>query len=117
MSTSRFAAIARSHQRRLRPFGRLEVTSLSNVIAMELAACYPAIMRLASTTMTQDLVVLRVGDAWSVLHSGRRWGRFSFKVDAEEAAIRLASRSRVAGAEVRIYVQSSAGELTQLQVA
>jgi hypothetical protein len=68
-------------------------------------------------TPAEDFIVIRFGDGWCMLHSGRRWGRFTFQVDAEQAAIRLAGTARAGGRDAGVYVQSQTGELRRLQLS
>jgi hypothetical protein len=62
-----------------------------------------------------SLAVVRKADGWTIIVSGRSWGRFAYKVDAEEAALRLANQMRQqGGGEVQVMVQERWGELTPL---
>ena len=70
-----------------------------------------------SQTGVTELVVVRFTDGWRILAGNRRWGRFNYCVDAEEAALRLSAPARRAGQDVRILVQGSTGELRPLDVA
>lgn len=63
------------------------------------------------------LVVIRFADGWRILAPQGRWGRFAFRVDAEEAAIRLARRARAEGREVTVLVQDRCGRLEGLDAA
>ena len=71
--------------------------------------------------MTRDdplvLAVVRFPDGWRILAHDRRWGRFPYRVDAEEAALRLARKSLAAGRPVQLLVQDAHGELRKLEVA
>lgn len=58
--------------------------------------------------------VVRADDGWSVLTEGRAWGRFQFRIDAEEAALRLADRARAAGREAEVFVPGVLGEMVPL---
>lgn len=60
--------------------------------------------------------VVRYRDGWTIIASGRKWGRFAFKVDAEEAALRLAQQAADGGAEVQLMVQGAWGEMTPMKV-
>lgn len=60
--------------------------------------------------------VVRFGDGWTIIASGRKWGRFAFKVDAEGAALRLAQQAMDGGADVQVVVQGAWGEMTPLKV-
>lgn len=57
-----------------------------------------------------DIVIVYFHGRWRVLTSQGFKGQFDFRVDAEEAALRLAGRSPGA----RIHVQSRYGELEPL---
>jgi hypothetical protein len=62
-----------------------------------------------------SLAVVRKADGWTIIVGGRLWGRFSYKVDAEEAALRLAKQIRQqTGGPVEVMVQERWGELTPL---
>lgn len=63
------------------------------------------------------LAVVRFPDGWRILAQHGRWGRFAYRVDAEEAAIRLARKARKDGREVRIWVQDLCGHLITLDAA
>jgi hypothetical protein len=56
-------------------------------------------------------------DGWRLLHSGRRWGRFDYQVDAVEAAIRLARQAVGEGEPVEVLVHDRWGALSPLRVA
>jgi hypothetical protein len=60
---------------------------------------------------------VRFPDGWRILAPEGRWGRFSYRVDAEEAALRLARRARADGREVSIWVQDICGRLEGLTAA
>jgi len=62
-----------------------------------------------------SLGVVRFHDGWTLVAGGRKWGRFAFKVDAEEAAIRLARKAVAGGDRVEIMVQGDWGELTPME--
>jgi hypothetical protein len=63
------------------------------------------------------LAVLRFPDGWRILAAHGRWGRFDYRVDAEEAALRLARQARAEGREVSIWVQDICGRLEGLNAA
>lgn len=63
------------------------------------------------------LAVIRFADGWRILAEQGRWGRFSYRVDAEEAAIRLARKARAQGREAHIWVQDPCGQLQGLDAA
>jgi hypothetical protein len=58
-----------------------------------------------------ELAILRVGEGWRVFSEGGGWGRFSFRVDAEEAALRLVAKMQAAGRPAIVLVQDEVGEL------
>ncbi len=60
--------------------------------------------------------IVRFRDGWTLIAGGRKWGRFAFKVDAEEAALRLAKQAEAKGAPVQILVQGSWGEMTPMKL-
>ena len=64
-----------------------------------------------------DLAVVHFADGWRILAEHGRWGRFAYRVDAEEAAIRLARKARAQGREARIWVQDLCGHLHSLDAA
>lgn len=51
------------------------------------------------------IAVLRWEDGWRVVRAGRRAGSHAFKVDAEEAGLRLANQARASGRDVELLVQ------------
>lgn len=62
------------------------------------------------------ITVFYCPDGWWRLHAGeRRWGRFLYRVDAEEAALRLAAQSRAQGRDAEVLVQPRYGELQPLK--
>lgn len=63
------------------------------------------------------LIVVRYPDGWRILGEKGRWGRYAYRVDAEEAALRLARKIRADGHEVRIWVQDLCGRLQGLEAA
>ena len=64
-----------------------------------------------------SLSVIRISDGWTIIAGGKRWGRFSYQVDAEEAALRLAARAADKGDAVEVLVQGPFGELRRLMQA
>jgi hypothetical protein len=58
--------------------------------------------------------VLRHHDGWRVFGPTGGWRRFDYKVDAEEAALRLAAQARRPALDVEVLVQNAAGELKLL---
>jgi hypothetical protein len=63
------------------------------------------------------LLIVHFPDGWRILADEARWGRFEFRVDAEEAALRLARKAREAGRDVSIWVQDMSGRLEGLHAA
>lgn len=63
------------------------------------------------------LAVVRFPDGWRILAPNGRWGRFAYRVDAEEAALRLARKVRSEGREVSVWVQDICGRLEGLSAA
>ena len=63
------------------------------------------------------LAVVRFAEGWRIVDRRHRWGRFDYRVDAEEAALRLAGRIGSQGGEVQVLVQEHNGELRPLKVA
>jgi|GEM_PF-6159398 len=60
--------------------------------------------------------VVRLADVWVLTAHGKRVRRFSYRVDAEEAAIRLAADASAQGHPVEVVVQGKQGELTRLHL-
>lgn len=58
-----------------------------------------------------ELAILRADDGWRLVGGDRTLGRFPYRVDAEEAALRLIERARLDHQEVRLLVQDEAGQL------
>ncbi|MFN3511952.1 MAG: hypothetical protein ACK41C_02835 [Phenylobacterium sp.] len=57
------------------------------------------------------LAVLRHRDGWCVFGPNGRWRHFGYRVDAEEAALRLARQADASGGPVQVLVQEPWGEL------
>lgn len=64
-----------------------------------------------------SLAIIRFPDGWRILAPHGRWGRFAYRVDAEEAAIRLARKARAEGRSVTLWVQDMCGRLEHLDAA
>lgn len=60
------------------------------------------------------IAVLRFADGWRILAGRHRWGRYEYRVDAEEAALRLARQSRLRGRPLEVLAQDAQGELRRL---
>jgi len=63
------------------------------------------------------LTIVHFPDGWRILANKERWGRFKYRVDAEEAAIRLARKAQEAGGQVTIWVQDLSGRLEGISAA
>jgi hypothetical protein len=63
----------------------------------------------------QTFSVIRQAGMWTIIADGRRWGRFSYRVDAEEAALRLAAKGRALGRTVEVLSQDNWGEMHTLE--
>lgn len=61
-----------------------------------------------------SLVIVHFPEGWRILERKERWGRFEYRVDAEEAALRLATKLRAEGRAVDIWVQDPYGRLEGL---
>ena len=61
--------------------------------------------------------IVRAGPAWRIYCDGRVRGLYPFRVDAEEAALRLAREAGARGTPVEILVQESYGEMRPLEPA
>jgi hypothetical protein len=61
------------------------------------------------------IAVVRFKDEYRIVAPTGSWGRFRFRVDAEEAALRLASRQPEQSPACEILVQEPFGELTALK--
>lgn len=70
-----------------------------------------------SASLPLRLVVVRYPDGWRILGEKGQWGRYAYRVDAEEAALRLARKARAEGREVQILVQDLNGRLEGLEAA
>ena len=64
-----------------------------------------------------ELTIVHFPDGWKILTDGQRWGRFPYRVDAEEAAIRLRDKIRSEGGDARILAQGLTGEIRQVGAA
>ena len=64
-----------------------------------------------------QFAVIQFADGWHVIAQGQRLGRrYSYRVDAEEAALRFAVKAREAGELPEVLVQEPHGELRRLAV-
>ena len=65
-----------------------------------------------------EFTIVHFPDGWRILLAdGRRWGRFPYRVDAEEAALRLIEKVRADGGDARLMAKGVTGELAQLKIA
>ena len=60
------------------------------------------------------IAVIYFSDGWRIVAGRHRWGRYPYRVDAEEAALRLAAKARAHGAAIEVLVQDNRGELRPL---
>lgn len=58
-----------------------------------------------------QLAIVRFSGGWRVLENGRRRTWHAYRVDAEEAALRLARSARTRGETVEVYIQWRDGQL------
>lgn len=58
-----------------------------------------------------EFAVVRTGSHWSVLTNDGQRGAFDYRIDAEEAALRLAARAEARGFQTKVLVQAANGEL------
>jgi hypothetical protein len=65
-----------------------------------------------------EFTIVHFPDGWRILQAdGQRWGRFPYRVDAEEAALRLGEKIRAEGGRARILAQDLTGEIGQVHAA
>jgi hypothetical protein len=69
---------------------------------------------MTSSSLPQTLSVVRIGHVWRIVTQGRLTGQFQFRVDAEEAALRLARSARERGEIAEVIVQERWGEMSPL---
>lgn len=60
------------------------------------------------------IAVVYFADGWRIVTERHRWGRYKYRVDAEEAALRLADRARQHGIVLEVLVQEPHGQLRRL---
>jgi hypothetical protein len=70
-----------------------------------------------SSVKSELVAVVRSAGDWKIISTAGTAGRFEHRVDAEEAALRLALRAQQRGSALSILVQSAAGELVSLHQA
>ncbi|HEX7887006.1 MAG TPA: hypothetical protein VF474_13605 [Phenylobacterium sp.] len=63
----------------------------------------------------QEIAVVYFADGWRIIAGNHRWGRYAFRVDAEEAALRVAAQAAARGQAVKILVHGRCGELHQIE--
>lgn len=71
-------------------------------------------MEVSGSQNVSELAVVRIADGWSLMSHGRRWGTFRYRVDAEEAGLRLLKIGALSGHPILLLVQNSVGELRPL---
>ena len=71
----------------------------------------------AAPSQVVELAIVHFPEGWRIVREGDRWGRFPYRVDAEEAALRLVEQIRADGGEARVTAQSPTGEIAQLKIA
>lgn len=62
----------------------------------------------------QELVVIRFADGWRVIGLRGCEKLYKFRVDAEEAALRLAAQVERHGGQVQVLIQAADGRLQAL---
>ena len=60
--------------------------------------------------------VVRQASGWTLIAPNRSRRAFPFKVDAEEAALRLAKAAAARGEVVAVLVQGDFGEMTSIKI-
>ena len=65
----------------------------------------------------REIAVIYFPERWRIVAGRHRWGRYAFRVDAEEAALKLAARARRHGHEPAVLVQERHGEMRRLSAA
>ena len=59
--------------------------------------------------------VLRTGAYWRVLAPGETFRTYDYRIDAEEAALKLADRARESGQDTEVLLQDTFGEMRPLR--
>jgi hypothetical protein len=59
--------------------------------------------------------VLRTGAYWRVLAPGETFRTYDYRIDAEEAALKLADRARELGQDTEVLLQDAFGEMRPLR--
>ena len=62
----------------------------------------------------RTISTVRHRDVWAVASDGRRLRHFDYRVDAEEAALRLADKARNTHTRVEVLAQDQWGEVTTI---
>lgn len=70
----------------------------------------------AMSAFATQLEIVRADGGWSLIGDDRTLGHFHYRVDAEEAALRLMERARSEHRDVRVLVQDEAGQLQPFRV-
>jgi hypothetical protein len=73
-----------------------------------------SVLQPAPPPAAAELVIVHFADGWRILVGGQRQGRYRYRVDAEEAALRLQAKARANGEDLAIVVQDPRGELQRL---
>jgi len=60
------------------------------------------------------MTVFYAPEGWRIDAGDRCWGRFQYRVDAEEAALRLAAEARAEGRDAEVLVKRLEGALMRL---
>lgn len=72
---------------------------------------------LGAKPQTAQFAVIQFQGGWRILAEGRQLPRlYKYSIDAEEAALRLASRARESGQVPEVIVQQPHGELRRLSI-
>jgi hypothetical protein len=61
--------------------------------------------------------VLRTGPYWRVLTPDETHRTYDYRIDAEEAALKLADKARESGVEAEVLLQDSFGEMRPLRMS
>lgn len=61
-----------------------------------------------------SIAVVYMTDGWRIVTERRRWLHYPYRVDAEEAALRLAAKARAQGTPTEVLVQYACGQLRRV---
>ena len=70
-----------------------------------------------SEAIVIQIAIVRFRDGWRIVAGEGHWGQFEYRVDAEEAALRIAERIRGEGQSVEIVAQDVFGHVEPLTAA